>query len=294
MMGISAADVKELRERTSAGMMDCKEALEETDGDMEEAIEYLRKEGLSSAEKKAGRTASEGLVTIKEDDSLAVIVEVNSETDFAAKNDKFVELVENIADHILENQPATVEEAEEQTLEAGKTVQETIKETIAQIGENISLRRFEIVEKEAAEAFGTYIHMGGNIGTIVAVDNGDQELAQNIAMHIAATNPDYLSRESVPEEDIEKEKELLREQALKEEDKPEHIIDKIVEGRLDKFYNQNCLVEQEYVKDTDKTVGELLAEKEAEVKRFIRYEVGEGIEVEEEDFAEEVMNEMDK
>ena len=181
MMGISAADVKELRERTSAGMMDCKEALEETDGDMEEAIEYLRKEGLSSAEKKAGRTASEGLVTIKEDDSLAVIVEVNSETDFAAKNDKFVELVENIADHILENQPATVEEAQEQTLEADKTVQETIKETIAQIGENISLRRFEIVEKEAAEAFGTYIHMGGNIGTIVAVDNGEQELAQNIA-----------------------------------------------------------------------------------------------------------------
>lgn len=294
MMGISAADVKELRERTNAGMMDCKKALEETDGDMEEAIEYLRKEGLSSAEKKAGRTASEGLVTIKEDDELAVIVEVNSETDFAAKNDKFVELVDKIANYILENQPATVEETLDQTLEAGKTVQETIKETIAQIGENISLRRFEVMEKETEAAFGTYIHMGGNIGTIVTVANGDQELAQNIAMHIAATNPDYLSRESVPAEDIENEKELLREQALKEEDKPEHIIDKIVEGRLDKFYNQNCLVEQEYVKDTDKTVGELLEETEAEIKTFIRYEVGEGIEVEEEDFAEEVMSEMDK
>ncbi len=294
MMGISAADVKELRERTSAGMMDCKEALEETDGDLEEAIEYLRKEGLSSAEKKAGRTASEGLVTIKENNELAAIVEVNSETDFAAKNDKFVALVDKIADHILENQPATVEEAREQTLEGEKTIQETIKETIAQIGENISLRRFEMMEKEAAESFGTYIHMGGNIGTIVAVANGGQELAQNIAMHIAATNPDYLSRESVPAEAIEKEKELLREQALQEEDKPEHIIDKIVEGRLDKFYNQNCLVEQEYVKDTDKTVGELLEETDAEIKTFIRYEVGEGIEVEEEDFAEEVMSEMDK
>jgi elongation factor Ts len=292
-MGISAADVKELRERTSAGMLDCKEALEETGGDMEEAIEYLRKEGLSSAAKKAGRTANEGLAAVEKDDNLAVIAEVNSETDFAAKNDNFQALVDKTTSHLLANQPSDVDEALEQTLAGeGKTLQEYIKETIAQIGENISLRRFKILTKESTESFGTYIHMGGNIGVVVSLAEAGEELAKNIAMHIAAANPDYLSRDSVPEAEVEKEKDFLRQQA-EDEGKPEHIVDQIVDGRLDKFFAQNCLLEQEYIKDTDKTVKELLEETDAEIKDFVRYEVGEGIEVEEEDFAEEVMSELD-
>ena len=292
-MSVSASDVKELRQRTSAGMMDCKEALEATDGDLEEAIEYLRKEGLSEAEKKAGRTASEGMVLIKEEGSTAAMIEINSETDFAAKNDKFQDLANQIAEHILESDPKDVEAALEQELEEGRLLKEAIKETIAQIGENISLRRFIKVEKKAGEILATYTHMGGNIGVIIRLADGEEELAKDLAMHVAATNPDYLSREDVPQKDVEKERELLREQALKEEDKPEHIIDQIVEGRLDKFYNQNCLLEQEYVKDTDLTVQELLDEQEAKIEDFVRYEVGEGIEVEEEDFAEEVKKEIE-
>ncbi|GAB6137626.1 translation elongation factor Ts [Halanaerobaculum tunisiense] len=293
-MAISTADIKELRERTGAGMLDCKEALQEKDGDLEEAVDYLRTEGIASAEKKAGRAATEGLASVKAQGNKAVIAEVNSETDFAAKNDKFQEVVEEIVNHLLSEEPADVDQALEQTLAgADKTVEKYLTEAITQIGENISLRRFEIIEKDDAAIFSTYIHMGGNIGVLALLEGGDEELAHNIAMHIAAANPDYLSRDDVPTADVEKEKKLLQEEA-ENEGKPEHIVEQIVKGRLDKFYEQNCLVEQEYIRDTDQTVGDLLAEAGATVKEFVRYEVGEGIEAEEEDFAEEVMSEVNK
>ena len=293
-MGISTADIKELRERTSAGMLDCKKALNETDGDLEAAVDYLREKGMSSAEKKADRVAAEGLVAVKESDDCAVIVEINSETDFVAKTDEFKEVVNNITEHILVQQPNSVEDALEQPLKGeGKEVQQYLKESIAQIGEKITLRRFEIVEKDGEQTFATYLHMGGQIGVVVLLDNAEEKTAKNVAMHIAAANPDYLSREDVSESEVEKEKAILRKQA-QQEDKPEHIIDKIVNGRLNKFYQQNCLLEQEYIRDTDLTIEELVDQKDVVIKEFVRYEVGEGIEVEEEDFAEEVMNEVNK
>ena len=292
-MGISTADIKKLRERTSAGMLDCKEALTETDGDLEAAVDYLREKGMSSAD-KSDRVAAEGLVSVKEEGDNAVIVEINSETDFVAKNDEFQEVVNEITDHILQEQPASVDEALSQPLQGdGETVNEYVKEAITQIGEKITLRRFELLAKEDEQTLATYLHMGGQIGVAVLLENADEQLAKNVAMHIAAANPDYLNRDSVPEAEVEKEKAILRKQAEKE-DKPDHIIDKIVNGRLDKFYQQNCLLEQEYIRDTDLTIKELVAEEDAAVEKFIRYEVGEGIEVEEEDFAEEVMNEVNK
>ena len=291
-MSISTADIKELRERTSAGILDCKKALNESDGDMEKAVDYLREKGIASAEKRSDRTASEGLVAVKEKGDYAAIVEVNSETDFVAKNDKFKTIVDKLINHVLENKPADTEEVLEQEFaNSGKTVEKFLKESIAEIGENISFRRFSLLEKDTEETFGVYLHMGGSIGVILKINGGDNQLAKDLAMHIAAINPDYLDRDSVPEADVEKEKKMLEKQAA-EEDKPEHIIEKIVEGRLNKFYNQNCLLEQEYVKDSDIQVSELLDDKGAEIVEFIRYEVGEGIEVEKEDFAKEVENEI--
>ncbi|MGM0501148.1 MAG: translation elongation factor Ts [Bacillota bacterium] len=293
-MGISTADIKELRARTSAGMLDCKKALTETDGDLEAAVDYLREKGMSSAEKKADRVAAEGLVSVEEQDDVAVIVEINSETDFVAKTDQFKEVVQNITDHILEEQPDSVGQALEQPLQGkGEAVEKYLKESIAQIGEKITLRRFEIIEKKADQTVATYLHMGGQIGVVVLLENAEEETAKNVAMHIAAANPDYLSREDVSESEVEKEKKILRKQA-EQENKPDHIIEKIVEGRLNKFYQQNCLLEQEYIRDTDLTVEELVEQKDVVIKDFVRYEVGEGIEVEEEDFAEEVMNEVNK
>jgi elongation factor Ts len=293
-MGISTADIKELRARTSAGMLDCKKALTETDGDLEEAVDYLREKGMSSAEKKADRVAAEGLVSVEQDDNTAIIVEVNSETDFVAKNDEFKEVINNITNHIMTQQPDSVEDALKQPLNGdGKAVEQYLKESIAQIGEKITLRRFEIMEKDDDQTFATYLHMGGQIGVLVQLDNADQQIAKNVAMHIAAANPDYLNRDSVPESEVEKEKTILRKQA-EQEDKPDHIIEKIVDGRINKFYQQNCLVEQEYIRDTDLTIEELIAEEDVTIEQFVRYEVGEGIEVEEEDFVEEVMNEVNK
>ena len=292
-MGISTADIKKLRERTSAGMLDCKEALTEKDGDLEAAVDYLREKGMSSAD-KSDRVAAEGLVSVEQEDDTAIIVEVNSETDFVAKNDEFQEVVNDVTDHILMQQPNSVDEALEQPLKGeGDTVNQYLKEAITQIGEKITLRRFEILEQDDDQTLATYLHMGGQIGVAVLLEDADEELAKNVAMHIAAANPDYLNRDAVPEKEVEKEKQILRKQAEKE-DKPEHIIDKIVNGRLDKFYQQNCLLEQEYIRDTDLTIKELVAEQDATVEKFVRYEVGEGIEVEEEDFAEEVMNEVNK
>lgn len=297
-MSANMKKIKELRERTGAGVLDCKKALTEKDGDVEAAVNYLREKGMSEAAKKAGRVAAEGKVNvlIKEDRSEGIIVEVNSETDFVAKNEKFQELVENISQHILQSDKNTVEEIlnEPWFLDDSKQVNTVIKEAIASIGENINLRRFQ---KYTTSGFlQEYIHMGGKIGVLVDVDaeynDENTQLAKNLAMHVAASNPLYLTREEVSEEEIKKEKKIYKEQMLNE-GKPEHIIDKIVEGKMDKYYTQICLMEQPYVRDTDIAVSDLLEEKNLGVNRFTRYELGEGIEVEEEDFAAEVMSEIE-
>ncbi|PRX33643.1 translation elongation factor Ts (EF-Ts) [Orenia metallireducens] len=293
-MAITTADIKKLREMTNAGILDCKKALQETDGDMDKAVEYLREKGIASADKKAGRTAAEGLVAFKTVDDTAAILEVNCETDFVARNENFKVVVDALADHVLAENPADVEEALSQTLKAeDKTVEKYLKESIAKIGENISFRRFQIFEKNAEEIFGTYLHMGGNIGVLVQLQGGDEDLARDIAMHIAAVKPNYLSKEDVPSEDLDKEREILTKQALAE-GKPEHIVEKMVEGRLGKFYTLNCLLEQEFVKDSDITIQQLVDQNDASIVNYVRYEVGEGIEVEETDFAAEVMGEINK
>lgn len=294
-MAITASMVKELREKTGAGMLDCKKALMETNGDMEKAIDYLREKGIASAAKKAGRIAAEGLVAVKAEGNKAVIVEVNSETDFVAKNEQFQTLVKNLADHILANTPANVEEALAQKFNGeDKTVEEYINSSIATIGEKISLRRFAVVEKGDNAVFGTYLHMGGRIGVITVLEGtNDAELAKDIAMHVAAINPSYVSHEEVPSEELEREKEVLKQQALNE-GKPENIVAKIVEGRLGKFYERVCLLDQPFVKDGDQKVGKYVESKGASVKSFIRYEVGEGLEKREDNFADEVKAQMKK
>ncbi|OIJ17864.1 translation elongation factor Ts [Anaerobacillus alkalidiazotrophicus] len=292
-MAITASMVKELRERTGAGMMDCKKALTETEGDMEKAIDLLREKGIAKAAKKADRIAAEGLTFVEVQGNKAVIVEVNSETDFVAKNENFKALVANVAKSILSNSPATVEEALGQTYEE-TTLQEYINTQIAKIGEKLSLRRFEIVEKTDNDAFGAYLHMGGRIGVLSVLEGkNDEELAKDVAMHVAAINPLYVSRDQVSEEEVAREREVLTQQALNE-GKPENIVAKMVEGRLSKYFEDICLLDQPFVKDGDQKVGKYVANKGATVKSFVRYEVGEGMEKREENFAEEVMNQVKK
>ncbi|WP_088105119.1 translation elongation factor Ts [Halalkalibacter urbisdiaboli] len=292
-MAVTASMVKELREKTGAGMMDCKKALTETNGDMEKAVDFLREKGIASAAKKADRVAAEGLALVKSEGNKAVIVEVNSETDFVAKNENFQNLVGELASHILANSPASVEEALSQSMN-GQTVQEYINSSIAKIGEKISLRRFEVVEKEDGDVFGEYLHMGGRIGVLTVVGgSSDEELAKDVAMHVAAINPTYVSRDEVSPEEVEREREVLTQQALNE-GKPENIVAKMVEGRLSKFFEQVCLLDQPFVKDGDQKVGKYVQNKGASVKSFIRYEVGEGIEKREDNFAEEVMSQVKK
>lgn len=298
-MAITMKDIKELRERTGAGVLDCKKALAETDGDIEAAVEYLREKGIAAAAKKAGRVAAEGMVNVLIEDNKkrGIIVEVNSETDFVAKNENFQNLVSEISEHILQSEAKTTDELLKETWykDEAKDVNTVIKEAIASIGENINLRRFQRYETEGF--LQGYVHMGGKIGVLVDINaelnDENQKVAKDIAMHIAASNPEYLNREQVSEKVLEKEKAIYKEQMLNE-GKPEHIIDNIVKGKIEKFYGQVCLVEQPFVKDTDKTVGELLKEKNIDVTKFTRYELGEGIEKEEEDFASEVMKEVNK
>lgn len=294
-MAITAKMVKELREKTGAGMMDCKKALTETNGNMEEAIDYLRKRGAAQAAKKAGRIAAEGTAHIEVNGNDAVLLEVNCETDFVTKNEQFQELVKELANHLLTNKPANLEEALGQKMEGKEeTVEEHINNAIATIGEKITLRRFAILNKTDNDAFGAYLHMGGRIGTVVVLEGTqDEEIAKDVAMHIAAVNPSYVSRENVPEEEVNRERAILKEQALGE-GKPEHIVEKMVEGRLGKFFEQICLLDQPFVKDPDMKVKKFVADKGATVKEFVRYEVGEGIEKKEEDFAAEVMSQIKK
>lgn len=292
-MAVTAQMVKELREKTGAGMMDCKKALMETNGDMEKAIDWLREKGIAKAAKKADRIAAEGLTQIGIDGNTAVIVEINSETDFVAKNDEFKTLVNDVTNFLLAKKPNSVEAALAEQINDGQTLEAYLNDAIAKIGEKISLRRFTVVEKTGAQIFGSYLHMGGRIAVLSVIEGADQETAKDIAMHIAASKPKYIDRDSVPQDEIEREKEVLKQQALNE-GKPENIVEKMVVGRLNKFFEEICLVDQPFVKDPDQKVGKYLQSKGGKISTFVRYEVGEGIERKEENFAEEVMSQVKK
>ena len=291
MAQITASLVKELRERTGAGMMDCKKALTQTDGDIDAAIDYLRENGIAKAAKKADRIAAEGLSYIEVKGNKAVILEINSETDFVAKNEKFVALVKNVAEAILAAEPATLEEALQVEAQGG-TVEAVINEGIATIGEKLSLRRFEVVTKTDADAFGAYSHMGGRIGVLTLVEGStDEEAAKDVAMHIAALAPKYLDESEVPADVLEHEKKVLTEQALNE-GKPANIVEKMIVGRINKFLEEITVVNQKFVKDDSFTVEKFVASKGGKLAKFVRYEVGEGIEKKEDNFAEEVMSQV--
>ena len=285
MAQITAALVKELREITGAGMMDCKKALVECDGDKDKAIDYLREKGIAKAAKKAGRIASEGVVAAAYCDkcNTAAIVEINSETDFVAKNENFLALVKKIAQHIVATKPADMDALNASEMD-GKTVADVMTEAVASIGEKLSLRRFEVYSSEDGK-LATYIHMGGKIGVIVELSGGDEALGKDVAMQIAAAKPQCIDRASVDQEALAHEREVLKKQAL-EEGKPEKIVEKMVDGRINKYYKEVCLVEQEFVKDSDKTIKDILGG--VEVRRFARFEMGEGLEKKNEDFAAEV------
>ncbi|GEN30457.1 elongation factor Ts [Cerasibacillus quisquiliarum] len=294
-MAITAKMVKELREKTGAGMMDCKKALVETDGNIDAAVDYLREKGIAKAAKKADRIAAEGATYVEVDNNTAALLEVNCETDFVTKNDQFQKLLAELGKHIVSQKPATVEEALQQKLHGeGDTVETYINSMIATIGEKISLRRFEIMNKTDNDVFGSYLHMGGRIGVLTLIEGTkDDEVAKDIAMHVAASNPRYVSRDDVPEEEVNHEREILKTQALNE-GKPEHIVEKMVEGRLGKFFEEICVLDQPFVKDPDVKVKKHVANHGGTVKAFVRYEVGEGMEKREENFAEEVMSQIKK
>lgn len=289
---ISAALVKELREKTGAGMMDCKKVLTETDGDMEKAAELLRERGIAKAAKKSGRVAAEGLVasSISSDKKVGAIVEVNAETDFVAKNEEFRNFVQDVADIVARENPADVDSLLKlEYKNFGKTVQEILTDKIATIGENMTIRRFVRFESEGLVE--SYIHGDGKIAVLVDFKKGDAELAKDVCMQIAAARPEYLKREEVPAEAVNKEMEILKVQAMNE-GKPAEIAEKMVQGRIGKFYAEVCLLDQEFVKDPAQKVGQLISSKGAEMVRFARFEKGEGIEKKEENFAEEVMKQL--
>jgi len=291
-MAISAKLVKQLRERTGAGMMDCKKALTETDGDIDKAIDYLREKGIAKAAKKADRIAAEGLVHVEVKGNEAAIVEINSETDFVARNEGFQELVKEIANQILDTKPESVDALMETKLPNGHSVDEKMKEAISTIGEKLSIRRFAVKSKSDNDAFGAYLHMGGRIGVLSVVEGStDEEAAKDVAMHIAAINPKYVSSEQVSEDEINHEREVLKQQALNE-GKPANIVEKMVEGRLRKYLQEICAVDQNFVKDPDQTVEAFLKTKGGKLVDFVRYEVGEGMEKREENFADEVKGQM--
>ena len=292
---ITAELVKQLREKTGAGMMDCKKVLTETNGDEEKAIELLRERGIAKAAKKSDRIAAEGLVTtyVTADQKVGAVVEVNAETDFVAKNEEFRNFVADIAKQVAEKNPATVEELLAQTsmVETDKTIQDVLTNKIATIGENMSIRRFERFESNGLVE--SYIHGDGKIGVLVEMENGNTELAKDVCMQIAAARPEYLDREAVPADRVAHEMEILKAQAVNE-GKPEAVAEKIVQGRINKFYGEICLVEQDFVKDPDQTVGKLVESKGAKIVRFARFEKGEGLQKREENFAEEVAAQMGK
>lgn len=287
---ITASMVKELREATGAGMLDCKKALEATNGNIDEAIDWLRENGLSKAAKKASRIAADGLAYILLENNEAVIVEINSETDFVAKNEEFIDMVSTIAKYLIASNVTTVEEALNINTEEG-TINDLIVNKTAKIGEKLSLRRFVKITKTDDEVFGSYIHMGGKIASLVLIEGANEEVAKDVAMHSAAMKPLYVTRNEVPTDVIEKEQEIIKEQALNE-GKPSDIVEKLVAGRINKFYKEICLEEQEFVKDSSMSVANYVKNNNGTIKNMIRYEVGEGLEKREDNFAEEVMNQI--
>ena len=290
---ITASLVKELREKTGAGMMDCKKVLTETDGDMEKATELLRERGITKAAKKSDRIAAEGLVYcyLSADKKTGVVLEVNAETDFVAKNEEFRKFVADTAEHIAEKNPSTVEELLEQNSikETGKTVKDILTDKIATIGENMTIRRFTRYESDGL--LETYTHGDGKIGVMVDFAQGTQEVAKDVCMQIAAARPEYLNEQDVPADVVNHEMEILKAQAMNE-GKPAEIAEKMVKGRIGKFYGEICLLDQAFVKNPDVKVKDLLAQENGEVVRFTRIEKGEGLEKREENFAEEVMKQM--
>lgn len=291
-MAITAQMVKELREKTGAGMMDCKGALEHTQGDMEKAIDYLREKGIAKAAKKAGRIAAEGLCSVVVSGNEAVIYELNSETDFVAKNAQFLELIETVGQALVKSNVKTDEEALQLVVNR-KTVETLLADATATIGEKISLRRVKRITKQAGQGFGAYKHMGGRIAVLAVLAAENEDVAKDIAMHIAAQKPQYLDRTQVDQQTLEHEKHILTQQAL-QEGKPANIVDKMVIGRLNKYLQDICLVDQGFVKDPDIKVSEYLKNNKNQVLSFIRLEVGEGIEKKQEDFAAEVMAQVRK
>ncbi len=289
-MDISASMVKDLREKTGAGMMDCKKALVECNGDMDKAIDYLREKGISKAAKKAERIAAEGLSNIYIKGNDAVVVELNSETDFVAKNSEFKELLDKIGNTILDNKVETMEDALNAKC-GNETINELIVNATAKIGEKISLRRFEKVTKEDSQVFGSYLHMGGKISSLTVVDGDKEDVARDVAMQAAAMRPLYINIESVPTEDLEHEKAVIKEQVINEGKKPE-FADKIVEGRLRKFYEETVLEEQAFIKDSGITVKTYLENNNSKLVKLVKYEVGEGMEKRNDDFAAEVMSQI--
>ena len=285
-----ASDVKELRDKTGAGMLDCKKALEATNGNMNEAIDWLREKGISKAEKKASRVAAEGLCKIVTDGNKAVILEVNSETDFVAKNEEFTNFVDYLANTILANNLKTHEEVLSFD-DNGETIEAKLVALTAKIGEKLSFRRHELVEKNDNEVFGSYLHMGGKIGALVVLADTSIEVAKDVAMHVAAMAPVCATRSDVPADMVDHESKVIKEQVMNE-GKPADIAEKMVTGRLDKFYKEICLEEQEFIKDSSVNVGTFVKNNGGSIVSMIRYAVGEGIEKKEENFADEVMSQI--
>jgi len=290
-MAITAADVKKLREATGAGMMDCKKALTEVDGDFEAGVDYLRKKGLGAADKKAGRIAAEGIVVTLSKGNTAVVLEVNAETDFVSKNDQFVAFVDQLAEFILEKRPVDVAALIGMSFDGDLTIEQTLSQLIATIGENMSIRRFQVLE--AAGVVSAYVHGAGKIGVLVAIegeaDDALNAVARGVAMHVAAVNPQFVSRDEVTADIADRERKILTDRALAS-GKPEAIVDKIVTGQMNKFFSENCLLDQEFVMDSDNTVAKAVAAVQAGAKiaAVARFALGEGIEKKEEDFAAEV------
>ncbi len=289
-MEITASLVKELREKSGAGMMDCKKALAETNGDLNAAIDYLREKGKAKATKKEGRIAAEGLANIYIKGNKAIILEVNSETDFVSKNEEFINMIDTIGNTILNSNASDLPSALEVNYEAGN-INDLIVAKTAKIGEKLTLRRLEIIEKTDDEVFGAYLHMGGKIATLVVLKGASEDVAKDVAMQAAAMRPEYTFISDVEPERIEREKEILKEQTMNE-GKPADIAEKMVEGRLKKFFKEVCLEEQVFIKDSSINIKTYVANNGGELKNMIRFEVGEGIEKREEDFMQEVMNQV--
>lgn len=287
---MNAKLIKELRDISGAGMMDCKKALEENDNDIKKATEWLREKGIAKAAKKAGRIAAEGLSTVITEGNKAVILEINCETDFVAKNEKFQNFVNEVARTILNSNAKTNEEALALPCEDG-TLNDAVTNMTATIGEKISFRRFTLLEKSDDQNFGAYIHMGGKISVLTLLDGASEEVAKDVSMHAAAMRPEYVKKEQVPEEQVEHEKKILTEQAIAE-GKPANIAEKMVMGRINKFYKEICLEEQEFVKDNSVSVAKYVSNNGGQIVDVIRYEVGEGLEKRQENFAEEVAAQM--